>query len=91
MVREGAGVAQLTVRDVPEDVLQVLRNEAAKRHTSMNAMVCIALEAYSEQMRRRDALRALVPELTALRQEILGRRGEPTSDSAEWVRADRER
>jgi hypothetical protein len=85
-------VSQLTVRDVPQDVLAVLREEAAERHCSLNAIICAALEEHAERRRRLTAMRHLLPAMDALSDEILAARGgRLTSDSAALLREDRNR
>jgi len=93
MMASGVGaVSQLTVRDVPENVLADLRDEAADRHTSLNAILCAALEDYAGRRRRLRMMRELLPAMEALSHEILAaHRGVLTSESASLLREDRER
>ena len=43
-------MAQLTVRDVPDEIVSVLKKEAAERGTSLNAVIRRALEEYAAQL-----------------------------------------
>ncbi len=83
-------MGQILVRSVPDDILTVLRQEAKRAQVSVDSVVVGALAAY---VRRRDGRRSLarhLPEFSSFKEQVLARRhGQPTSDSAELVRADR--
>lgn len=83
---------QLSVRDVPDDVVAALREEAEERRTSLNSVACEALADFAARRRRRKELESLLPAFDALRKAILARRdGEPTTETATLVREDRSR
>lgn len=85
-------MSQITVRDIPEDVLLLLREEAAGGHTSLNAVILAALADHAERRSRRLRLQRLLPEFDALQQHILeARGGQVTTDSALLLREDRGR
>lgn len=85
-------MTQLTVRDLSQDVLDVLRAEAEGRHTSLNAILCAALEEYADRRRRLRVMQRLLPRMDALSEEILSARGGvPTTGSASLLREDRAR
>jgi hypothetical protein len=85
-------VSQINVRGIPEDVVQLLREEAVRRHRSLNMTVVAALEEYARELRHRTAVRGLLPRLERFQQAVLERRGGViTDDSVELIRADRER
>lgn len=82
---------QLTVRDVPEDVMDALRDAAEERGHSVNAVARAALADYVARLRWRQGLTARLPAMDALRERIAGRLGGPLEDGAPLLRADRER
>ncbi len=82
---------QLTLRDIPEEVVQALREEAAERGQSMNAVARSALAEHVERRRWSQRLRERLPVMDALRNRIARRHGRELDDSAALVRADRER
>ena len=82
---------QLTVRDVPADVVEALREEAASHGQSINAIV---RDALSEHVRRRRQQRQLAEGLHAmqeLRERIARSHGGDLDDSVPLLREDRER
>ena len=82
-------MAQLTVRDVPDEVVAALRAEAESLRLSLNSVIVAAIRDYEDKLRRRRALQAGLPLLDVLHDAILRRRdGEQTSDSAELLHAD---
>ena len=85
-------MGQLTIRSVPEDVVQALRTEASQCRTSLNAVVCQALADHVARLRRLKDLQALLPQLDAVRHDILVSHAmEPTTDSTSLIREDRSR
>lgn len=85
-------MAQLTVRDVPEDVLATLRGEAEALRVSLNTIILNAIREHEQQLLRRRRLFAALPGLDQLLAETLSRRhGVPTADSVALLREDRGR
>ena len=84
-------MSQLTVRDVPPDILEELRAEARERGRSLNAQVRAALAEHVARRQRQRRLRAAIPSVDALRERIARRLGHDVSDSTELIREDRER
>src|SRR5688572_16047214 len=81
---------QITVREVPEDVVQVLREEAAEYGYSLNTVVRTALAEHAERRRRTKRASDAVPRLDALRERIRREHGGDLSDSTELIREDRD-
>ena len=81
---------QLTVRDVPDDVMDALREAAEERGHSVNAVARAALAEYAAQRRWRHRLTSRLPAMDALRARIAARHGGPLDDSAGLIGADRE-
>ncbi len=84
-------VTQLTVRDVPDDVVQALREEAQAERRSMNAVARAALAEHVQRRARRAGLTAYLPEMDRLRRRVAERLGSELNDSAELIREDRDR
>lgn len=82
---------QLTVRDVPEDVIRALRKRAKESGRSMNAIARAALEEYAKREAWQERLREQLPKIDALREEIRQAHGGDLSDSTELIREDRDR
>ena len=83
-------MGQILVRCVPDDILTVLRQEAKRAQVSVDSVIVGALAAYVQRLDRRSALARHLPEFGSFKEQVLARRhGQPTSDSAELVRADR--
>ena len=81
--RVGSGTMNLSIKNVPEEVVQRLRQRAARRHRSLQGELLAIIEqaVHSEQ--------ALTPaELLA---EVRGLGLHTQADSAAIVRADRDR
>ena len=82
---------QLTVRNVPDDVMEALRDEAAQGGRSVNAVARSALREHIDHRQSRMRLAAHLPAMDALRARIEERAGGPLSSSAPLIREDRER
>jgi plasmid stability protein len=92
-MRNTRQMAQLTIRDVPEDVVNDLHDQAAELHTSLNAVARAALLEHVELRRKQRRLATLLPSLEELHRAILEDRGNAPlpSDSTEFIREDRHR
>jgi plasmid stability protein len=84
-------MSQMTLRDIPEDVVDALREEAAERGQSMNAIVRSVLEAHVQEERRRREMEDAMRAADALRKRIEERHGGLLSESWPLIREDRER
>jgi plasmid stability protein len=84
-------VTQLTVRDVPDEIVHALREESRAEHRSINAVVRAALTEHVERRRRRANLEAYLPEMDRLRRRVADRLGGELESSADLIREDRER
>ena len=84
-------MAQITVRNVPDDVMEALREEAAEKSTSMNALARAALQQLAEQREWRKRARDIIPQMNALRARIEERNGGPLDESWPLIREDRDR
>ena len=82
---------QITVRDVPQDVVRALREEAGEVGQSMNAVARSALQEHVEQRRERMRLARVLPAMDDLRARIAKRAGGEIEESVPLIRADRER
>lgn len=82
---------QLTVRNVPEDMVEALREEAAEGGTSMNAVVRDALRAHIEQREWRKRAEHAIPAMEELRARIAEEAGGTLSSSVPIIREFRER
>ncbi len=82
---------QGTVRDVPEDVVRALREEARERGQSMNAVARSALEEHVARQRWRRHLEQRLPAMDALRERIERRAGGELAESVSLIREDRAR
>ena len=82
---------QLTVRNVPEDVIEAIREEAAEGGTSMNAIVRLALQEHVEQRRWQKRVEDIIPEMDALRARIEKRHGGLLDESWPIIREFRDR
>ena len=82
---------QLTIRDVPDEVVKELRAEAQEHGQSLNSVVRFALLEYVEGRRRRQRLAEGLAEMDALRERIRREHGGDLEDSVPLLREDRER
>lgn len=82
---------QLTVRNVPPDVLEALREEATEAGRSVNGVARLALQEHVERRRSRMHLEDRVRAMDALRARIEEHAGGTLDDSVSLIRADRER
>lgn len=80
-----AQMAQLTVRDIPEETVDELKAAARERGQSMNALVRSALDDYLQNRRRARTLRDVLPEIDRRREAIRKQHG-VLSDSTEIIR-----
>src|SRR5687768_935489 len=87
--KRGESMKQLTIRDVPEDVVQMLREEAAEHGHSLNTVVRTALAEHADRRRRAKRFQEALPRLDALREQIRREHGGDLSDSTELIREDR--
>jgi plasmid stability protein len=78
----------LYLRDVPERVVEKLRQRAALSRRSLNAEAIVCLEDALEVDERRQRARAALEELAALRTKHPWKPGDPTA--ADLVREGRE-
>ena len=83
-------MVQVTVRNVPEDVIATLKGEAEEDGVSLNAVLRTALVERAEQWRRIARMRRAVPRLDALRRRVAEEQG-AFADSTPFIREDRER
>ncbi len=81
----------LTIRDVPDDVMRALREEASESARSLDMVVRSVLRRHVERRRagERGADRARA--MDALRERIAERTDGPLEDSVSLIREDRER
>jgi plasmid stability protein len=89
--REERTMKQLTVRDLPDDVIEELRAEAQDAGMSLNAVVRRILSDGAERRRWRRQLRDGIPGMRALREEIAEYSVGTLSDSVDLIREDRAR
>lgn len=83
-------MAQLTVRDIPDETVDELKRAAAERGQSMNSLARSLIDEYVEGQRRMRTLKALLPAIDRQREAIRRRRG-ILSDSTEIIREYRDR
>ncbi len=84
-------MAQITVRNVPDDVMEALREEAAENGTSMNALVRAALQELAEQRQWRKRAQDAIPRMKELQARIRERHGGLLDESWPLIREDRDR
>ncbi len=84
-------MSQLTVRDVPDDVMDVLRKAATRRGLSLNATVKAMLTEQAAEERRRELAEASVARIKALRERIREEHGGDFEESWPLIREDRDR
>ena len=84
-------MSQLTVRNVPEDVIEAIREEAAEGDTSMNAVIRLALQKHVEQRQWQKRAQDIIPEMDALRARIEKRHGGLLDESWPIIREFRDR
>jgi len=84
-------VTDLTIRDVPDDVVEALRAEGGEAGISFTAFVRTVLRHSAERGGWRRKLRAGVSGMRALREEIAEHTGGGLSDSVDVIREDRDR
>ena len=82
---------QLTVRNVPEEVVEALRQEASEHGTSVNAVVRDALRAHIEQRQWRGRVQEALPLMDELRARIEKRHGGLLEESWPILREFRDR
>jgi gamma-glutamyl:cysteine ligase YbdK (ATP-grasp superfamily) len=84
-------MTHLTIRDVPDDIVDQLRAEAREAGMSLTAFLRIVLREGAERRRWRRDLRAGVSGMRALREEIAEYAEGNVSDSVDIIRGDRAR
>jgi len=84
-------VKQITVRDVPDDVVEALRECARDGGQSLNSIARTALAEYAARRRWRRRLAEQLPAMDALRERIAARRGGELPESVPLIASDRER
>ncbi len=84
-------MAQITVRNVPDDVMEALREEAAENGTSMNALVRAALQELAKQRQWRKRAQDAIPKMIELQARIRERHGGLLDESWPLIREDRDR
>lgn len=82
---------QLTVRNVPEEVVEALREEASQGGISINAVARAALQEHVERLEWRLRVQRVIPEMDALRARIAERHGGLLEESWPLIREDRDR
>ena len=82
---------QLTVRNVPDDIVEELRQEASASGRSMNAVVRDALREHAEKRQWRERAQRALPRMVARHASIKERNGGPLADSWPLIREDRDR
>ena len=82
-------MANLSVRDIPKAVHEVLRKSAKQHHRSLNGEILEILTYHAERERSRQQLKRLLPELHRLR-ERLARKYPNAPDSVQLIREDRD-
>lgn len=81
----------LTVRNVPDDVIRALREEASETGRSLNVIARTALQEHVERRRSRQRLADRAQGMDTLRARIAERTGGVLDDSVSLIREDRER
>jgi len=76
----------LTIKNIPEEIYQTLKQEAAKRGRSLNAEAILALAASAEMAKRRGEMLTSWPDL-----ERFVNSQAMMPDSAPLIRAERNR
>lgn len=82
---------QLTVRNVPDDVMRALREEASETGRSLSVVARTALQEHVERRRAGQRLADRAQAMDALRARIAERTGGVLDDSVPLIRQDRER
>jgi plasmid stability protein len=80
----------MTLRNLPPEVVERLRERAAAEGRSLNALICEILTREASEQERRARMRAQRPRLVATREAIRRRFGEGTP-SEKLIREDRRR
>ena len=81
---------QLTVRDVSAEDVDLLKEEAAARHVSLNTVLRDVIAAEASMIRRRAAMKETIHAMDELRARIAEEAGDYLTDSTELIRADRD-
>jgi Antitoxin FitA-like, ribbon-helix-helix len=76
----------ITLKNVPDSVYRVIKQEAKRKRRSLNSEIIQALEAEAAEAERRRQLSKLRKELDKFAASL-----PPLDDSAPLIRADRER
>jgi hypothetical protein len=80
------GSMNITLKNVPDSVYRVIKQEAKRKRRSLNSEIIQALEAEAAEAERRRQLSKLRKELDKFAASL-----PPLDDSAPLIRADRER
>jgi plasmid stability protein len=78
-------MANLTVRDIPEDIYKELRKDAERLGRSLNAEILALMRERAEAVRRRRQAAKAMRELDRMREE-LARKYPNAPDSVEIIR-----
>ncbi|MGH9397647.1 MAG: hypothetical protein ACRD18_12440 [Terriglobia bacterium] len=82
-------MANTTVRNIPEQNYELLRREARRRRSSLNAEILDAIERKAEEIRRRKTAGKAMIRIDKLRAEI-ARKYPNQPDSVDLIREDRD-
>ena len=80
----------MTLRNLPSEVVDRLRERAEAQGRSLNSLICEILGREAAAQERRDRMRAQRPRIVAIREAIRRRHGEGTP-SEKLIREDRRR
>ena len=82
-------MVNLSARDIPKRVHEVLRKRAKQHHRSLNGEMLEILTYHAERERSRQQLKRLLPELRRMREKI-ARKYPNAPDSVQLIREDRD-
>jgi plasmid stability protein len=80
----------MTLRNLPPEVVERLRERARREGRSLNSLMCEILTREARLEEKRERMRAQRPKVEALREEIRRRFG-PGTPSEKLIRQDRRR
>jgi plasmid stability protein len=83
-------MAAMTLRNLPEAVVDRLRERAKAEGRSLNSLICEILAREATLLERRERMRAQRPRIVAIREDIRRRYG-PGTPSEKLIREDRRR
>lgn len=84
-------MVHVTIREVPDEVVNALKEEAAAYSVSLNAVLRSALAEHAERRRRARRGRELLPRIEALHATIRREVGGDLPDSTPLIREERDR